>query len=266
MEHLYSFLSIFYYYKITPIFVFDGKPPPEKRALLKKRYAEKKEAETKYDELDDAMMIREEQDESDQYQKMNELCKKMVRIKSEQLKQTKDLMSAFGYTYIQSAGEADRICVQYVLQGKAWACLSDDMDMLLLGCPRIFRNLYTQSHTWILYESASIFAELGISRNKMVETLVSKGATDYYSVNDDANCNAETQDNNANANKNINLTQVLDHLRNKCESEPEISEEIHQICSLFEIQENMYEGEVQENAFNIEEIQRIMSPVGFVFI
>ena len=51
MEQLYLFLSIFKYYCITPIFIFDGKPPPEKWELLKKRYWEKKSAEKKYDEL-----------------------------------------------------------------------------------------------------------------------------------------------------------------------------------------------------------------------
>ena len=31
--------------KIIPIFIFDGKPPPEKRELLQRRRMEKKEAE-----------------------------------------------------------------------------------------------------------------------------------------------------------------------------------------------------------------------------
>ena len=43
MEQVYLFLSIFKYYCIQPIFVFDGKPPVEKNALLKRRYCEKQE-------------------------------------------------------------------------------------------------------------------------------------------------------------------------------------------------------------------------------
>ena len=36
------------HYNINPVFVFDGKPPPEKHDLLKQRRLEKKDAENKY--------------------------------------------------------------------------------------------------------------------------------------------------------------------------------------------------------------------------
>ena len=37
--------------KITPLFVFDGKPPPEKRELIKERSELKRTAEAKYNEI-----------------------------------------------------------------------------------------------------------------------------------------------------------------------------------------------------------------------
>ena len=37
LENIYLMLSVFRYYNICPIFVFDGKPPPEKKELLLKR-------------------------------------------------------------------------------------------------------------------------------------------------------------------------------------------------------------------------------------
>ena len=55
MENLYTFLSIFKYYIITPIFIFDGKPPAEKLALLKKRRWEKKDAEIRLLEIKDSI-------------------------------------------------------------------------------------------------------------------------------------------------------------------------------------------------------------------
>ena len=45
MENMYLLISILLSFKINPIFIFDGKPPPEKQALLKQRRIEKKEAE-----------------------------------------------------------------------------------------------------------------------------------------------------------------------------------------------------------------------------
>jgi 5'-3' exonuclease len=172
MENLYLFLALFYYYHIIPIFVFDGKPPPEKRAILKKRYNDKKTAETLYDE----MYKTQTGSESD----LHELCKKMVRIKTEHLENAKVLISAFGFQYIQSEAEADQICVQYVQQGVAWACLSDDTDLFLHGCARIIRNMNCSTHSCTVYYTESLLEEIGISRRKLVETLVVHGFTDYY--------------------------------------------------------------------------------------
>ena len=172
MENLYLFLGLFYYYHVTPIFVFDGKPPKEKRAILKKRYNDKKTAETLYDEMCKS--------NTGSQIELNQLCKKMVRIKTEHLENAKALITAFGFQYIQSEAEADQICVQCVQQGFAWACLSDDTDLFLHGCARIIRNINLCTHSCTIYHTESLLEEIGISRRKLVETLVVHGFTDYY--------------------------------------------------------------------------------------
>ena len=40
LENIYLMCSIFRYYNIHPIFVFDGKPDEYKREILEKRYSE----------------------------------------------------------------------------------------------------------------------------------------------------------------------------------------------------------------------------------
>ena len=42
LENMYIMLSIFRHYNISPIFIFDGKPPDEKKVLLQKRKEDKK--------------------------------------------------------------------------------------------------------------------------------------------------------------------------------------------------------------------------------
>ena len=49
IENMYLFLSKMHHNNIKPIFIFDGKPPDEKKELLRQRRLEKKEAESKYD-------------------------------------------------------------------------------------------------------------------------------------------------------------------------------------------------------------------------
>ena len=47
LENFYLMISLFRKHHIVPLFIFDGKPPPEKRALLVERHNIKKQAEEK---------------------------------------------------------------------------------------------------------------------------------------------------------------------------------------------------------------------------
>ena len=45
IESMYLFISVLKSYHITPLFIFDGKPPPEKNELLRQRKLEKMDAD-----------------------------------------------------------------------------------------------------------------------------------------------------------------------------------------------------------------------------
>lgn len=47
IENLLTMLNLFKYYKITPIFIFDGKVPSEK-SIIRKKKEDKKTAENEY--------------------------------------------------------------------------------------------------------------------------------------------------------------------------------------------------------------------------
>ena len=51
LENMYLMLSTLRYYNIAPVFIFDGKPPPEKKELLIKRKEDKQYAENEYNKL-----------------------------------------------------------------------------------------------------------------------------------------------------------------------------------------------------------------------
>ena len=42
LENMYVMLSIFRHYNIIPIFIFDGKPPPEKKRIVKQTQRRKR--------------------------------------------------------------------------------------------------------------------------------------------------------------------------------------------------------------------------------
>jgi len=178
MENMYLFMSILKSYHITPIFIFDGKPPPEKKELLNKRRIEKKEAEQKYLNIESTMNNANEEDKKELLIEMDNLRRQFIRISQEDIRKVKTLMDAYGVQYVESPAEADVVCAYLVKSGKAHACMSDDMDMFLYGCPLVIRHISLKNHTAILYDTNEILTELDMTSRHFCEIMVLSG-TDY---------------------------------------------------------------------------------------
>jgi 5'-3' exonuclease len=234
MESMYFMMAQFRFYDITPIFVFDGVPPPEKHLALKERDASKKTAEIKYRATEQMIlqlqMKKQEQSQREQLQQeqlqqeqpqqeqpqqeqpqqeqpqqeqpqdrygdrddndngsdvdaddvcengedaanakieraINGLCglrKRCIRVHRCEIASVKRLMRAFDMRYIEADGEADVMCAQIVKIGVAQACMSDDMDMFLFGCPRVLRHINLISGTWVEYDLNQILRRLDVS-------------------------------------------------------------------------------------------------------
>jgi flap endonuclease-1 len=182
MENMYLFISLLTTNNIIPIFVFDGKPPPEKRDLLMRRYYLKKDAEKKYIHLQNK--LEEQRDKvhpnnnNDILLELEKLKKQFIRIRDEDINNSKRLLDAFGIVYYDAQGEADQLCAYLLKTNRAWGCLSDDMDMFLYGCPFIIRHLSLMNKTVVLYDRDAIIKDLQMSERHFCETLVLSG-TDY---------------------------------------------------------------------------------------
>ena len=188
IENMYLMLSVFRHYNIIPIFVFDGKPPPEKRELLQKRKEDKLEAEEEYNRLKNSLEINKDMDDSDKQEiiySMDMLKKKFVSINKNDIEIIKDLIRAYGATYYDAPGEADELCAMLTMRDKVWGCLSEDMDMFVYGCPRVIRYLSLLNHTAVVYDVKSILNNLGITQKELREICVISG-TDYNLECDDS--------------------------------------------------------------------------------
>jgi hypothetical protein len=191
IEGFYNMISIFKKYRITPVFIFDGKPPIEKKDLLEKRKVEKHHAEKIYNELKTQLNVISNNAEIDPIgnndirekkqeilNEMETLKKRFVRIKPHDIQVVKNLMTAYGTLFIESFGEADQLCAYLVKQNLAWACVSDDMDMFLYGCPRVLRHVSLVNHTGILYDTQCILDELNLTYESFRDITILSG-TDY---------------------------------------------------------------------------------------
>ena len=187
IENMYLMLSIFRYYNVIPIFVFDGKPPAEKKELLKKRREDKKEAEEEFNELKNKLEINKNIEESEKQEIMNNmdmLKRKFVNVSKYDIENIKNLIRAYGATYYDAHGEADELCAMLTIKGKVWACLSEDMDMFVYGCPRVIRYLSLLNHTFVMYNMKGILTELGVTQKELREICILSG-TDYNCINGD---------------------------------------------------------------------------------
>lgn len=193
IENMYLLLSIFRKYNIIPIFIFDGKSPVEKKALIQKRIEHRQDAEKEFNILKKKLELsgdqdqeqEQEQEKEDIINEMDKLKKKIIYITKAKIDKVKSLITSYGSTYYDAPYEADDLCVELVNQKKAWACLSEDMDMFVYGCPRVLRYISLLNHTVVLYNYKGILKELDIISRDFQEICIIAG-TDY-NINNNIN-------------------------------------------------------------------------------
>jgi 5'-3' exonuclease len=112
---------------------------------------------------------------------MDILKKKFIYISKNDIEDVKNLIRYYGATYYDAPGEADELCALLVIKNKVWACLSEDMDMFVYGCPYIIRYLSLLNHTVVLYDMKNILENLSMSQSELREICILSG-TDYNSL------------------------------------------------------------------------------------
>ena len=178
IEGMYQFISTFLYYNIKPIFIFDGVPPVEKKALLDARNTQKRNAKREYYTIIESL----DKDDNDGIKRaryeLERLQKRFVRLSKKDYDDVCELIDCFGVQYFRAEKEADELCVKFVIDGKAWACMSEDTDMFVYGCPRVLRYVSFMHFTGVLYDTADILMELNMTSQEFCEICVLSG-TDY---------------------------------------------------------------------------------------
>ena len=182
VDGMYQMISIFLMNHIIPVFVFDGRPPPEKYDILTKRKSEKKTAEEKtieiQNKIDDLLSKDIYADTSQLDFELGEMKKKCLKISYRDTENVKELMKLMGVTYFIADGEADELCAKLVIKKYAWAVLSEDMDMFVYGCNRVLRYLSLINNTVMLYNTRDILKTLKLTQKQFREICVLSG-TDY---------------------------------------------------------------------------------------
>ena len=167
---MYEFCATLAHYDIKLVFVFDGRFLPQKQNVVVERRKEREKARLAY-----SVLIQQ----SDA--NLNELRaakRKMAKMTSKHVAEVKELLTALGIPYIEAEKEADEVCAEQVISGKAHACVSGDTDMFLYGCPRVIRYLSIREHTCVMFDLSGILNSLNLSFDEFKDICVVAG-TDY---------------------------------------------------------------------------------------
>jgi len=113
------------------VFVFDGKAPEIKQKTWEKRTAIKQEASLKLKEAEEAGDV----------EGMRKFGSRTAVLSREMLAEAKKLISALGLPIVQAPSEGEAQATYLVKKGDAYACVSQDYDNLMFGCPLLVRNL-----------------------------------------------------------------------------------------------------------------------------
>lgn len=269
LENIYFMIHIFKENNINPIFVFDGKSPIEKWDTLKERYQLRKAAEESYLKLKAELEAIEIPDsiKKEKIKELNVIKQKTTKITKENIVNVKELIAVFGCQYIDAPGEADQLCAFLVNRGYAYGCLSDDMDMLLYGCPVIIRNLNLADATITIYNTENILKEIDMDLEHFRKIIILTG-TDY---------NKNVQNISIDLYESINFyrkfatqteesdfyTWILkcfpDHIKN--------IDRLDFVYKLFMLSDFHFEYLPNNiKSINYEKIQEILEPEGFIFI
>ena len=176
IENFYVMCSLFKKYNITPIFVFDGKPPIEKHKELENRKKERQSAKEKYENL--MNKLGENISQKQKYE-LDRLKRSMVKITREDVDLIKSMFDAYGISHITAIGEADILCASLVIKKKVYAVLTEDMDLFAYGSPIILRYFSLSQHSCILYNLNIILEKLNINKKDFQMICVLSG-NDYY--------------------------------------------------------------------------------------
>ena len=117
---------------ITPIYVFDGKPPSNKGDTIKAR--QERVATSK-------LAMEQATSEEDK----NNLEKQTIRLTKEHVDDIKQLLELMGVSYVQAHGEAEAYASEMCRKGMVDYVVTEDMDTLAFGCPRMIRTCLDKS-------------------------------------------------------------------------------------------------------------------------
>jgi flap endonuclease-1 len=184
IDGIFFMVNKFKKFHITPVFVFDGKPPSEKEMTLQYRKQMKSRIELRIHELNQTMEQVSIQDgnttamEDEIRQQLQQNERRLIYISDDIIYLVKTLFDAMGVPYIDSPMEAEHLCAKLCRQGYVDAVVSEDMDAIACGSPVVLREFSNRRDDVRVYTMSRILDDMGITYPMFVDMCILLG-NDY---------------------------------------------------------------------------------------
>ncbi len=167
-------------YRLHLVFVFDGAPPPLKKAEIRLRRRQRQQAEQAW------QVARARGDYASAFAK----AVMTSSLTAPMIADAQQLLQLLGIPWIQAPSEAEAQCALLAQKGDVWAAASKDYDTLLFGAPRLLRFLTLTGQEYLpsqrlsrplhpeLIDLATCLATWQLSRRQLIDVALLIG-TDF---------------------------------------------------------------------------------------
>jgi flap endonuclease-1 len=177
--------------KITPVYLFDGKPTEDKKELIKQRKERLKNNEEIIKKLKEkGEKLREEINNDEITEDMSKLLieidekidkktKNTIRINYEDVKKFKEILKNLGIFYYECNGETDIYVKSFFDKKLIDYVMTEDLDFLTHGCNKVLYNYKYNSNNMYLYDLELILNDLEIEYESFIDMCIILGC-DYH--------------------------------------------------------------------------------------
>lgn len=166
---------------ITPIYVFDGKPPSEKDHVVLKRKSDRKDALTLKTQLQDSLLMEDDLKIRESILlKIHDLEAQNPVLTYEVRDEIKNLLYATGTMFVTALAEADSLLAYWNKRGIIDSVVSFDLDFLPRGSVLMVPTKIEESvgGSWSYYDPVVIRRGLRLTESDFIDFCVLLGS-DY---------------------------------------------------------------------------------------
>ena len=189
LNNMWSLLNKFLKLNITPVMVFDGKPPDEKKAVIEERQRKKKVSRDAIEVLKNKLESMDPFSRSpSDLNEIKKLYKSAGLLSAEHFSILKLFLNGLGLPVLQAKSEAEELCCTLCREGLVSAVYCDDSDCLAHLSPCwIFeksakktyvkeRSEYLEDFEFVLLDD--VLQELNLTKDTFIDLCIMCGC-DY---------------------------------------------------------------------------------------